>query len=171
MSAVLADVSDYVPDGAELEQLSSGEKITVVKGKARTSRTAVPFVREPYGSETTIESQGKALLDAWGRWTRGDFVMLGMPRRWVTDKAGEGGIDAGSPKPPIVIPDEEAKTDKAVAILALRDKSILRRVIDLAFEQGLPTDQIAAELHCSRTDARNTIKRACRAIYRIRIAL
>jgi hypothetical protein len=153
----------------EVEELSNGVKVRVARGKAARLATVVTF--EPRPTPTTVEGQGHAWLDAWGRWTRGDFGALGMPRRWVTDKAGEGGIAAGSPRPPTVIPDEEAKTDKAVAILALRNRSRLRWAIDLAYEKALPIDEVARALHYNRPRARALIQRACVAIYHIRITL
>lgn len=118
-----------------------------------------------------IEDQADAWLASWSRWTRSDKGATGYPRRAVTERANEGGITAGSPRPPTDLPDEEAKTDKAVALLDDRHRSILRRVIELRYERALPVEGIAVALQCTRNSAKATLSRAKRAIYRIRSAL
>lgn len=118
-----------------------------------------------------VEEQADEWLASWARWTRGDRGATGYPRRAVTERANEGGIMAGSPRPPTDLPAEEALTDKAVANLDQRHRSVLRRVIELHYERCLPLEGIAVALQCTRNNARATLGRAKRAIYRIRSAL
>jgi len=149
----------------ETQILAGGVAISVARGRPVTAVTEIEK------AQTTFEDQAERLLLSWGRWTRGELNSLSLPKRWVTDKAREGGIDAGSPLPPIVIPEEEAKTDKAVAQLALRHRSILRLAIELAYEMGLGINEVAKHLHCSKAKAKSTVRRAGRAMLRIREVL
>jgi len=64
-------------------------------------------------------------LEQWGRWAK-DFSSLGYPTRSITEKFGEGGILAGSPRPPTDMSQEVAYTDTAVARLDAMDKNVIR---------------------------------------------
>jgi len=64
-------------------------------------------------------------LEIWGKWAR-DPVELGYPSRSVTERAGEGGILAGSPRPPTDMPDAIAITDAAIARLGAIDKGVVK---------------------------------------------
>lgn len=64
-------------------------------------------------------------LEVWGKWAR-DVGLLGYPTRSVTERAGEGGILAGSPRPPTELPDAVALTDTAVARLNGIDQGVVR---------------------------------------------
>lgn len=66
-----------------------------------------------------------ARLEQWGEWAR-DIGQLSWPTRSITEKAGEGGILAGDPRPPIEMPEEVAVTDGAIGHLALIDRAVVK---------------------------------------------
>lgn len=53
-------------------------------------------------------------LCSWGDSTR-MHQQPSLPTRWVTDRANEGGILAGDPKPPTFLSDQDAQIDRLVA--------------------------------------------------------
>jgi DNA-directed RNA polymerase specialized sigma24 family protein len=118
----------------------------------------------------SVEQLADALLWSWELFNR-DSQWLGLPRRSVTEKANEGGIAAGSPRPPSEMPDAEALSDRAVAALGLRHNSVLRRVIYLRYEKHYPYEGIATAMHISGRQAKALLGRAQRAFYRHRQSL
>ncbi len=66
-----------------------------------------------------------ARLERWGKWAH-DGNGLGYPHRSVTERAGEGGILAGSPRPPTEMPEDVAQTDAAVGRLGVIDGCVIR---------------------------------------------
>lgn len=55
-------------------------------------------------------------LTSWGQWTR-QQEEGGFPKRCVLERFKEGGISAGSPRPPTVLPQDAAEVDHAIAKL------------------------------------------------------
>lgn len=115
----------------------------------------------------TIEQQAESWLLDWAKFT-GDGNALGYPRRSVTEKANEGGITAGSPRPPSDLPEAVALTDKALSRIRNRCNSILWRVIDLRYRCRLPLEAIMRQLRMKRNEVKLTIARAHRALFRER---
>jgi len=154
------------------ERLRGSEiSIRVLRQKAARESTIVPFEQPESEVQTTMEGSGALCLEQWVRATRFDEGARAFPKGWITGKAGEGGIAAGSPRPPTILEEDIAKTDKAVAQLAMRYKSKLREVIRVVFELALPERDAAKIMHCNRSELRSLTKRACRAIYSLRAAL
>lgn len=114
---------------------------------------------------STIESQADADLARWAMWTK-DPSALGLPKLSVTETANTGGVMRGGVRPGSDMPDDVAKTDRAVASLGQRHRSILRRVIFLRYERGLSFEAMARELKDSVSQARATLRRAQRAVWR-----
>jgi hypothetical protein len=84
-------------------------------------------------------------LQQWGDWTR-DHSETGFPKRWVTAKIGEGGITAGSPRPPTVLPEEVALVDKIIARLTPRWRKFAQINWQFAHE---PRELRARRARCS----------------------
>lgn len=118
----------------------------------------------------TIENQADNWLLDWAKFTS-DRSNLGYPRRSVTEKANEGGITAGSPRPPSDLPEEVALTDKAVSKIRQRQDSILWRTIDLKYLERTPTEGMMRQLRLGRSPVKRLIARAQRAVWRERSAL
>lgn len=53
-------------------------------------------------------------LSSWGDSTR-MHQQPSVPTRWVTDRANEGGILAGDPKPPTFLSEADAEIDRIIA--------------------------------------------------------
>ena len=119
----------------------------------------------------SIEGEGDFFLAEWAKWAVGDFQGLGYPRRCVTEKANEGGLTAGSPKPPTEIPPEVAKTDAAVAQIRIRHKSVLWRAIKIKYLERSPLEGVMRSMGVNRSEANHLVNRAQRAVYLIRAAL
>jgi hypothetical protein len=150
----------------ETETLPDGRQIKVRRAKAHVEVAPEPLVAPMSG----IEGEGDYFLAEWARWTRGG-VRLSYPSRSVTEKANEGGIMAGSPRPPTEMPEEVALTDKAIARLELRNRSLLRWAIELHYERSLPVAGMALEMRCCKSEAHKLLKRAQRSIYTLRESL
>lgn len=118
----------------------------------------------------TIEDQADRWLAEWARLTR-DKSTLGFPRRAVTEKANEGGIAAGSPRPPSDLPEEVALTDRAVSKIRQRQDSILWRAIDLKYRERTPLEGMMRALRMGRSAVKRLIARAQRAVWRERNAM
>jgi hypothetical protein len=117
----------------------------------------------------TIEVQADHWLAEWARFT-GDRGAMGYPRRSVTEKANEGGITAGSPRPPSDLPEEVALTDKAVSKIRQRQDSILWRAIDLKYRERTPIEGMMRTLRMGRSAVKRLIARAQRAVWRERMS-
>lgn len=122
---------------------------------------------EPVGE---IECVGDGCLAEWARWTRNPLRM-GYPHRSITEKFKEGGITAGSPRPPTALPDDVALTDRAVAYIRNRDHVHLWQTISIRYVLGAPLEALAAQLAISRSGAYRLTKRAQRAVYHTRARL
>lgn len=93
------------------------------------------FMALPYSGPPTSRAQFRRLakdkhnvenrLIDWGKWTRMQ-EQGALPCRSVTEKAKEGGIAAGSPRPPTALPDEVAEIDRIIARLSLEYHEIAR---------------------------------------------
>lgn len=118
----------------------------------------------------SLEAQAEALLWAWSSWVK-DPVLLGLPRQSVTETANMGGVMRGSPRAPSDMPDDVALTDRAVAALGLRHRSILRRFIFLRYERGLPLEGIREATHLSMSQVRALRDRSSRAVWRHRLMI
>lgn len=127
---------------------------------------AVTADRFPVEQAATIEEQADEWLARWAARTKGGASWLGLPRRSVTEAAREG--FARGTRPPTVLSDEDAATDRAVAQLDARHDSILRFVIKLRYEELTPKEYLGMRLHCSRRKGENLLKRAQRAIFVLR---
>lgn len=122
---------------------------------------------EPVGE---IEYAGDGCLAEWARWTRNPLRM-GYPHRSITEKFKEGGITAGSPRPPTALPDDVALTDRAVAFIRNRDHIHLWQTINIRYTHGAPLEALAALLDISRSGAYRLTKRAQRVVYHTRARL
>lgn len=142
------------------------------KWDAYVARAAAkPKRRAPTTHEApTLESQADALLARWATWVH-DPVALGLPRQSVTETANTGGVMRGTPRAPSDMPDDVALTDRAVASLGLRHRSILRRVIYLHYERKIPVEGLASGLRMKAGEAKHTLERAQRCVWRIRQTL
>jgi hypothetical protein len=118
----------------------------------------------------TIESQADGWLLNWAKFTS-DRSNLGYPRRSVTEKAREGGITAGSPRPPSDLPEAVALTDKAVSRIRQRQDSILWRIIDLKYLEHTPTEGMMRQLRMQRSPVQRLVARAQRAVWRERVSV
>lgn len=152
----------------ETEVLSSGISIQV----ARARRAVVVAVEtDPdSGKFRTVENQADEWMERWGRWAR-NISTLGYPTRSVSERANEGGIAAGSPRPPTTMPDDVAITDKAVGQIKLRHRSIEWRTLELIYLRGAPMEGVMHEFRISRSAAYRLKARALRAVYRARQAI
>lgn len=112
-----------------------------------------------------IEVIADSYLAEWARWAGHETRSLGYPWRSITEKAGEGGINAGSPRPPIEIPPDVARTDAAVAKIRQRNKSILWRAIRIRYLERAPIESIEASMRVSRSEAYRLLNRALRAVF------
>ncbi len=119
---------------------------------------------EPVGE---IECVGDGCLAEWARWTRNPMRM-GYPCRSITEKFKEGGITAGSPRPPSDLPEDVALTDRAVAYIRNKDELNLWQTIDIRYVRGAPLEALAHILKISRSGAYRLTKRAQRAVYHAR---
>ncbi len=113
---------------------------------------------------SSIESQAHEWLMRWARWAK-QGIGLGYPRRWVTERAREGGILAGSPRPPTVMPADMAAIDRAVAHLGNRHRSLLARAVFLEYLDDRPKDDKAKKCSTSIKGYESLVKRAQRQIY------
>lgn len=129
----------------------------------RRSNRPRPQLADP----NSIESQADLALVLWAPWVR-DQTNLGLPRISVTETANTGGVMRGGVRPGSDMPDEVALTDRAVAKLGSRHRSILRRVVFLRYEKGLPIEAISREIGQSVSRVRSTLGRAQRAVWRYR---
>lgn len=114
-----------------------------------------------------IEAQADALLRTWAAWVRGT-VFLGLPKISATETANTGGASRGGVTE---MPEDVVRTDRSVAQLGDKHRSILRRTILLRYEKGLPYEVIARELRMPLSQARATLSRAQRAVWRYRETL
>lgn len=115
-----------------------------------------------------IECTADGCLAEWARWTRNPLRM-GYPHRSITEKFKEGGITAGSPRPPTALPDEVALTDRAVA--RIRNQGGLDHLwqtINIRYVHGAPLEALGWALGISRSGAYRMTKRAQRAVYHTR---
>lgn len=69
------------------------------------------------------EAENRLII--WGHWTR-TREEGGYPTRSVHTKANEGGVAAGSPRPPTMLPDEVAEVDRIVARLPVEWQRVAR---------------------------------------------
>lgn len=113
---------------------------------------------------SSIESVAHSWLMKWAKWAK-QGTGLGYPRRWVTERAREGGILAGSPRPPTSMPEDMAVVDKAVATLGSRHKSILARVLFLEYLDNSPKEKKAQRCSVSVKQYEGIVKRGQRHIY------
>lgn len=146
----------------QTEALYGGKSIPVARAKPKVA--VVGGCESPPAASGSIEREGDCLLTEWGRWNR-DNGELGFPKRSVTEKAREGGIDAGSPRPPTEMPEDVALTDTVIAKIRLRDKSVLWRAIEIVYLRGASTDALQRALNVSRSQAYRLLGRCRRAVY------
>lgn len=125
---------------------------------------ATILAKQASRAEESIENQGDLWLAQWARWTR-HHANLGYPRRSVTEKIKEGGITAGSPRPPTALPDEVALTDRAVAMIRTRNQSVLWRTIKIRYIDCAPLEALAQDMGISRSGAYRLTRRAQRSVY------
>lgn len=105
-----------------------------------------------------------AWLMKWAKWAK-QGTGLGYPRRWVTERVREGGILAGSPKPPTSMPEDMAAIDKAVARLGSRHKSLLARALFLEYLDDNPKEKKAKWCSTTVKGYESLVKRGQRQIY------
>ena len=118
-----------------------------------------------------METVADSYLAEWARWAGNESHLLGYPREWVTGKAAEGGINAGSIKPPVQIPMEVATTDLAVATIRHKHRSVHWHVIRIRYLERSPIEGVMRAMRVSRTQAYRVLGRAQRALYLAREAI
>ena len=153
-------------DSSDKGKLEVIETMTV--GSRKSAVNPAAFGAQAFGkterASDCIENAGDLLLAQWAKWTR-HHSNLGYPRRSVTEKVKEGGITAGSPRPPTALPDDVALTDRAVAVLRNRNRSALWRAIQIRYVDGAPLEALARDMGISRSGAYRLTRRAQRAVY------
>lgn len=112
----------------------------------------------------SIEALAHSWLMKWAKWAR-HGTGLGYPRRWVTERAREGGILAGSPRPPTSMPDDMAAIDRAVARLGNRHRSIIARALLLEYLDDSPKEKKAIWCGQSLSGYDGLVRRGQRNIY------
>lgn len=112
----------------------------------------------------SIESLAHSWLMRWAKWAR-QGTGLGYPKRWVTERAREGGILAGSPRPPTSMPEDLSVIDKAVARLGNRHRSIIARALLLEYLDNNPKEKKAQWCGTSIKGYDSLIRRGRRTIY------
>lgn len=112
----------------------------------------------------SIESLAHSWLMKWAKWARSD-AGLGYPKRWVTERAREGGILAGSPRPPTIMPEDMAVIDKAVAGLGNRHRSVIAKAILLEYLNNDPKERKAKLCKKTIRGYEGLVRRGQRQIY------
>lgn len=112
----------------------------------------------------SVESLAHSWLMKWAKWAK-HGTGLGYPKRWVTERAREGGILAGSPRPPTIMPEDMAVIDKAVARLGNRHRSILARALLLEYLDDNPKEKKAKWCNTSLKGYDALVKRGQRSVY------
>lgn len=113
---------------------------------------------------SSIEALAHSWLMKWAKWAR-HGTGLGYPRRWVTERAREGGILAGSPRPPTSMPDDMAAIDRAVARLGNRHRSVIARALLLEYLDDSPKEKKAIWCGKSLSGYDGLVRRGQRNVY------
>lgn len=132
-----------------------------------TRRARLAVVSEPI---TSMEGQADNWLASLARHSRNP-VHLGYPARSVEQRANEGGITAGSPRPPTEMSEEDALSDRALAILERRHRSIHAEVIDLKYFKNAHMEELMRRFRVSKSQSYRLLKRAQSAFWRVRTSL
>jgi hypothetical protein len=117
--------------------------------------------------ESAIVKEADFELARWAKWSRMG-ICLGLPTRSVTEKANEGGITRGTPRPPTTMPDGVALSDRVIGIMEKQNHAFLRKVIKLHYERGLPQEGICVALGLSRGQCYRAMRQAKVTFWRIR---
>jgi hypothetical protein len=116
--------------------------------------------------EASIEDLADDWLVRWARWTGNDLSVLGFPSEWVTGRQRSG----GGTRPPTVMPQDVALTDKALAMLR-QQKAPHWHVIEFRYKNRAPLESLGRRFRTSIRGGKAMLGMAKVALYQIRVTL